>query len=157
MRPRATSTHSTVPAVTAVLAVLAAVLLSAAGCQKKEEAPAPVAETPKATPFRVVSMDLGKQLDADKKVVSPTAIFGVRDTIYVAISSDGSDSAVTLRARWQFEDGQTVADDAQEMAPTGPAQTEFHIMKSTPWPKGKYTVEVFEDTTSAGKKEFVVQ
>lgn len=139
------------------LAVLAALTLTVlAGCQKKEE-PAPVAETPKPTPFRILSMDLGKRLDADKKVVTPTAVFGTRDTIYVAIASDGSASSVTLRALWMFEDGQRVADDAQTLAPTGPAQTEFHIMKATPWPKGKYTVEVFSDTTSAGRKEFVVQ
>jgi hypothetical protein len=138
-------------------AVLAALVLTAvAGCQKKEE-PAPVAEAPKPTPFRVVSVELGKRLDADKKVASPTAVFGTRDTVYVAIGSDGSASSVTLRALWMFEDGQKVADDAQDLTPTGPAQTEFHIMRATPWPKGKYTVEVFSDTTSAAKKEFMVQ
>ena len=142
---------------TSRLAVLALLVLTvAAGCQKKQE-PAPVAETPKPTPFRVLSMDLGKRLDGEKKVASPTAVFGPRDTIYVAIATEGSASSVTLRALWMFEDGQKVADDAQDLAPTGPAQTEFHIMKATPWPKGKYTVEVFSDTTSAGKKEFMVQ
>ena len=138
-------------------AVLALLVLGAVGCQKKEEPPPPVAETPTAVPFRVVSMELGKRLDADKRVVSPTTVFGVRDTIYVAIASEGSASSVTLRALWMFEDGQRVADDAQSLAPTGPAQTEFHIMKETPWPKGKYSVEVFSDTTSAGRREFVVQ
>ncbi|MEO6462122.1 MAG: hypothetical protein ABIP29_03515 [Candidatus Eisenbacteria bacterium] len=138
----------------AVLAALALTVL--AGCQKKTEAPAPVVETPAAA-FRITSIDLGKHLDADKRVVSPSAVFAPRDTVYVAIASDGSASSVTLRALWMFEDGQKVADDAQQLAPTGPAQTEFHIMKATPWPKGKYTVEVFSDTTSAGRKEFVVR
>lgn len=138
-----------------VLAVSAAAF---AGCQKKaEEAPATVAETPPSTPFRITSVELGKRLDADKKVVEPSTVFGTRDTIYVSIASDGTASSVTLRALWMFEDGQKVADDAQGLAPTGPAQTEFHIMKATPWPKGRYTVEVFSDTTSFTKKEFVVQ
>ena len=137
--------------------VLAAIALSVVGCGEKQEVTPPVAETPNTTPFSIVSMDLGKALDADKKVVAPTDLFGVRDTIYLAISSEGSAAAVTLRARWQFEDGQTVADDAQQMAPNGPAQTEFHVMKATPWPVGKYTVEVFRDTTSAGQKEFMVK
>ncbi len=139
------------------LAVLAVLALTIVGCEKKQEAPAPAAQAPAPTPFRIVGMDLGKRLDADKKVVAPTAIFGVRDTIYVAIASEGSANAVTMRALWRFEDGQVVADDAQLMAPTGPAQTEFHVMKATPWPKGKYTVEIFSDTTLAGKKEFLVQ
>ena len=139
-------------------AVLAALALCIVGCQKKEE-PQPQVATPaaKPAPFRVVSMNLGKSLDADKQVAVPTAIFGSRDTIYVAIATEGSAEAVTLRARWSFEDGQKVADDAQTIAPTGPAQTEFHIMKATPWPKGKYTVEVFSDTTSAGRQDFTVR
>ena len=149
-------TRST-PYRSAVLVALAMAVLAGAGCQKKSEEPPPVAEAPKPTPFRIASVDLGKRLDADKKVVEPSAIFGTRDTIYVSIGSDGSASSVTLRALWMFEDGQKVADDAQGLAPTGPAQTEFHIMKATPWPKGKYTVEVFSDTTSFVRKEFMVQ
>jgi len=143
----------------AVLVALALAVTAAgfAGCQKKSEEPPPVAETPRPTPFRITSVDLGKRLDADKKVIEPSAIFGTRDTIYVSIGSEGTASSVTLRALWMFEDGQKVADDAQGLAPTGPAQTEFHIMKATAWPKGKYTVEVFSDTTSFTKKEFMVQ
>jgi hypothetical protein len=140
----------------AAVALVAA--LAFAGCAKKEEpAPAPVAETPKAVPFRVVSMDLGKQLDADKRVVQSSARFGVRDTIHLSVASEGTAPSVTLRAIWKYEDGQTVADDAQSLMPSGPAQTEFHIIKSSPWPTGKYTVELFADTTSAGRKEFQVQ
>ena len=139
------------------VAVLALLALSFAGCAKKEEAPAPVATTPKTVPFRVLGMTLGSRLDADKKVVTPASTFGVRDTIYVSIASEGTTSEVTLRAVWKFEDGQLVADDAQKLAPTGAAQTEFHVSNSKPWPKGQYWVEVFSDTTSAGRKDFTVQ
>jgi len=141
-----------------IATVVAACALVSVGCSKKEEAPPPpVAETPKPVPFRITSMDLGKRLDADKKVVAPTAIFGVRDTIHLSIASEGAAPNVTLRALWKFEDGQVVADDAQLLAPTDVAQSEFHILKNSPWPKGKYSVEVFTDTTSAGRKEFIVQ
>jgi len=140
----------------AALALLAT--LAFAGCQKKEAAPPPVAETPKAVPFRVVSMDLGKHLDADKRVVDPAVMFGVRDTIHLSVSTEGSSPGVTLRTMWKFEDGQRVVPDAaQVLAPTGPARTEFHILSSERWHKGKYTVELFTDTTSAGTKEFMVQ
>ena len=140
-----------------VAAVALLATLAFAGCQKKEEAPPPVAETPKAVPFRVVSMDLGKHLDADKRVVDPAVMFGVRDTIHLSVSTEGSSPGVTLRTKWKFEDGQPVADDAQTLAPTGPAWTEFHVINPKPWPKGKYTVELFTDTTSAGTKEFMVR
>ncbi len=139
-------------------AVITIATLAFAGCAKKEEAaPPPVAETPRVVPFRVVSMDLGKQLDANMRVVQSSALFGVRDTIHLAIASEGTSANVTLRAIWKFEDGQIVGDDAQGLAPTGPAQTEFHIINKAAWPKGKYNVEVFADTISAGKKEFIVQ
>ena len=77
----------------AVVTVLAA--LAFAGCQKKEAAPPPVAEMPKPVPFRVVSMDLGKRLDADKKIAEPAVVFGVRDTIHFSIASEGTSPTVT--------------------------------------------------------------
>jgi hypothetical protein len=138
--------------------VLALLSLSLTGCAKKEETPPPATtEAPKSVPFRVLATTLGNRLDADKKVVAPASTFGTRDTIYVSIASEGTVPEVTLRAVWKFADGQLVADDAQKLAPTGPAQTEFHVSNSKPWPKGKYTVEVFSDTTSAGRKDFTVQ
>lgn len=140
------------------IALFAVLALSLVGCAKKEETPPPaVTQAPKPVPFRIVGMELGNRLDAEKKVVTPAATFGTRDTIYVAIASEGTDTEVTLRAVWKFEDGQLVADDAQKLAPTGAARTEFHVSNMKPWPRGKYSVEVFSDTTSAGKKEFVVQ
>jgi hypothetical protein len=139
-------------------AVLALAVIAVAGCAKKEEAPPPAATTTTVNvPFRVVSMTLGNRLDAEKRVVSPASTFGTRDTIYVSIATEGTAPAVTLRAVWKFEDGQVVADDAQQLAPTGSAQTEFHVSNSQPWPRGRYTVEVFRDTTSAGSKDFTVQ
>jgi hypothetical protein len=135
----------------------AAVLALAAGCQKKTEAPPPTVETPKPVAFRVTGIELGKALTADKKIASPAGTFGKKDTIYVAVSSEGASSSTRLIAHWTFEDGQTVAADSQAIAPTGPAQTEFHILSPSPWPAGKYTVEVFVDSLSAGRKEFTVQ
>lgn len=127
------------------------------GCQKKEEPPPPVAEVPKPVPFRIVGMELGKALAGDKKIAAPMATFGMRDTIYIAISSEGTAASTTVQALWTFQDGQLVAQDSQTLAPTGPAQTEFHIFKPTAWPRGKYSVEVSVDGAPAGKKEFDVK
>ena len=139
---------------------LAVAVLVAPGCQKKAEAPPPPAEPPGPGPFRVVSFELGKALTPDKKVVAPQASFGPRDTIYVAIASEGASTGTALTARWTFQDGKDtllVAEDTQQLAPTGPAQTEFHILKPTPWPKGPYAVEVSFDGTSAGRKSFDIK
>ncbi len=60
-------------------------------------------------------------------------------------------------AKWTFQTGQTVKTDSQTIAPTGPAATEFHISKKTPWPVGKYKVEITVDGASAGTKEFEIK
>ena len=72
----------------------------------------------------------------------PTTTFGRRDTIYASVATEGAAPSKTLTAKWTFQDGQTVKEQAESIAPTGPAATEFHISKQGPWPVGKYKVEV---------------
>jgi hypothetical protein len=143
------------------LACLVVAVTLAPGCQKKAEAPPPTPAPTGPGPFRVASFELGKALTADKKVAAPMTSFGTRDTIYVAIASEGAADSTTLSARWTFQASPTesllVAQDDQRLAPTGPAQTEFHIMKPTAWPKGPYTVEIAVDGKSAGRKSFDIK
>ena len=102
-------------------------------------------------------VDVGNAIGADKKVTAPSVSFKPSDTIYASISSEGASANVALSARWTFEDGQLVNEATQNIAPAGPAVTEFHISKPTGLPKGKYKVEVFVDTKSAGTKDFEVK
>ena len=128
------------------------------GCQKKAETPPPAATTtPAPEPFRVTGIELGKTLTADKKVAAPMTTFGTRDTIYAVIASEGAAKSVTLKARWTYQDTILVAADSQVVAPTGPAWTEFHILKPTRWPAGSYAVEVTSDGVDAGRKTFAVK
>jgi hypothetical protein len=50
-----------------------------------------------------------------------------------------------------------VAEQAQPIAPTGPAVTEFHIQKPDGWPMGMYQLKGFLDGMEAGSKELVVK
>ena len=51
-----------------------------------------------------------------------------------------------LHAKWTFGDaGKVVNEEDLTIAPTGPANTAFHISKKTPWPAGKYKVEISAD------------
>ena len=135
------------------LALAAAVTF---GCQKKAETPPP-ATTPAPAPFRVTGIELGKSLTADKRVAAPTETFGTKDTIYAVIASEGAAKSVTIEARWTFQDTILVAADSQMVAPTGPAWTEFHILKPTRWPVGTYAVEVNAGGTPSGRKTFQVK
>ena len=149
------------------LGLAGALLITA--CGKKEEAPPPpVAPTPPATTpppaapapaqgVSVASVDLGTAVGADQKVTSPTTTFTPKDTIYAAVSTTGTASNATLGAKWTYQDGQTVNDSSQTIAPTGPAVTTFHISKPDGWPPGNYKVEISLNGTSTASKDFTVQ
>ena len=141
-------------------AALAVVLATAAACGKKDAPPAvdtTAIMPPAPAPIAVASVETGKGLNADKTLANNTTEFGVRDTIYVTVRTTGTAAASKLAAKWTFQDGQTVSESTQDIAPTGDANHEFHIQKATAWPKGKYKVEVMLDGTSAGSKDFEVK
>ena len=143
------------------VAVLGLVVTSVA-CKKKDAAvadtsPAVITPVPEpAAALRVSNIELGKGLNADKTLKDNTDDFGVRDTVYVSVKTEGAGSG-KLSAKFTFQDGQTVEETSQDIAPTGDTYTEFHIQKGTAWPKGKYKVEVMLDGASAGSKEFEIK
>lgn len=147
-------------------AILVAAVLALAACGKKDEAPKPAAapaqpavQAPAAAPVAVSSISLGKAIGADKKVSASTDVFGRSDTFYVSIDTTGAGTA-TLKAKWTYHKGDKVApvkEDAQTIAPTGPATSEFHISKPDGWPLGDYQVEVFLGDQSMGARKFSVK
>ena len=132
-----------------------------ASCKKKEPPPPPEAAAPAPAPappaFAVQGIELGKSIDADKKVTAPSTTFGRRDTIYASVATEGAAPSKTVSAKWTFQDGQVVKEQSESIAPTGPAATEFHISKKGPWPVGKYKVEVSVDGAAAGSKDFEIK
>jgi hypothetical protein len=145
-----------------VLVLAAAVSLGA--CAKKEPPPPPPTPVPVPTavptpvPFKFVSLDLGKSIGDDKRIKDAATTFGPKDTIYAVVSTDGVAAKVTLKARLTYgAKGTLVAEDGRDIAPTGPAATEFHVAKASGWPAGKYKVEVFVDGASAATKDLEVK
>jgi hypothetical protein len=139
-------------------------LLALAACQRSETrtAPAPTpppvaAPAPAAPSFRVTSIELGREVGADRRIAAPSSQFTPTDTIYASVVSDGSSPTVTLRARWSYEDGQIVNESSETISPNGPAATEFHIAKPDGWPAGRYRVEISANGSPAGTKEFEVR
>lgn len=86
------------------------------------------------------SVTLGNAIDDDKRVAVPTDTFGVNDTIYASIATNGSSASSTITVKWTYQDGQTVNERTQTIAPTDAAVTEFHIEKPDDWPLGNYSV-----------------
>lgn len=131
----------------AAFAALAVVL--AAGCGPKADAGG-------AATSAVKEIELGRRLNADKSLGDKTETFLPSDTVYVVIDTDAP-GALTLTARWSFEEGQLVDESSQTVAATGKARTEFHIAKLDGFPTGKYKVEVTVDGKPAGSEEFTVK
>lgn len=138
-------------------ALIVAASLSAA-CKKADNT-TPAADSSPAMEtavLAVTSIDLGRSIDAERRVSGTTDDFSTRDTIYASIATSGSGSGV-LTAHWTFEDGQVVEHSEQNVAASGPAVTEFHIAKSTPWPTGKYKVVFTLNGREVGSKDFEVK
>ena len=109
-------------------------------------------------PVRVSDIQVGKGVGSDKKVGNQTTSFGVRDTMYVAVITDGAAKDAKLTAKWTFNGKQVVKESSQTISPTGgETVTEFHVDKKTAWPKGKYLVEVWLNGVSAGTKDLEVK
>lgn len=138
------------------LAPLALVLAVAlAGCAQKAAEEVPPEATP-PTPFRVTGVLIGKAVRPDMTVAAVMNTFGVRDTIYASVATEGASSGVTLKARWLSEDGSLMNESSQTIAPSGPSVTAFHVSMDKPWPRGKYMVEIWADTTAADTLEYMI-
>ena len=145
--------------VRAALLPLFAVAVSIA-CSKAsppEPSPSPYALPPAAAPaLKVTAIEVGRALDADKRISDKSDSFKPTDTIYVSVETEGTSPGARLAAHWTYQDGQVVKHDETSVAPSGKANTEFHISKPSGWPEGDYKVEVTVDGAAAGTKSFKV-
>ena len=150
---------------TTLVAAFVALSFSLTAC-KKEEAPPPaptaVPAPPTAVPtpapaVTVTDLSLGTSVGPDKKVQKPTDTFKPKDTIFAAVSTDGSAASTTIGVKWTFGEGQVVKEDSKTITPTGPATTEFSIQKASGWPKGSYKVETTVDGRPGPSKTFTVK
>ena len=137
------------------LVLCLALLVVAAGCNRKTDTGGTVGTS--GTSVRVTDVSLGRAIGSDKAITDGTDKFRPNDTIYASVATDGAASTAKVRAKWTFEDGQTVDDSTRTIAPGGRERTEFHIAKPNGWPAGKYKLEVFLNDQSAETKTFEVQ
>jgi hypothetical protein len=151
-----------------VASVACALLLTAAlaACNKKDDAT--IVDTTSlgtttatvaldTTPIRVSDIQVGKNVGSDKKIGDQTTSFGVRDTMYVAVITDGAARDAKLSTKWTYNN-QVVDQSTETISPAGgETATEFHVVKKTAWPKGKYTVEVMLNGVSAGTRDLEVR
>jgi len=105
-------------------------------------------------PLQVDTIQLGRGLNPDKSVSAHTSNFKPLDTMYVSVLTKDKGKG-TIGVRWMYE-GRLVSEPTQKVVYQGPAATEFHIENSSGFPPGHYSVEVFLDGKSVGKREYRV-
>jgi len=150
---------------TTLVAAFVALSFGLIACKKEEapppvptEVPAPPTAVPTPVPaVTITDVSLGTSVGPDKKVQKPTDTFKPKDTIFAAVSTDGSAASTVIGVKWTFGEGQAVKEDSKTIAPTGPATTEFSIQKPSGWPKGSYKVETTVDGKPGPSKTFTVK
>ena len=140
-----------------------ATMLSVSACRKNDEArPADSAaaatpittEAPKA--LEVGDIDMGRHIGPDMKITDKTDDFAPKDTIYASVDTKNAGTG-KLTARWNFQDGKVVHVDSITISPTADATSEFHIVKASGWPVGKYTVHILLNNAEVKTKEITVK
>ena len=143
--------------------LFAAMAVAAIACGRNEvpDADSAAAAPAPAAPAMVTTIETGKSIDANKRVVDTTSMFAPNDTLYVSVVTSNATASNTVKAVVTFQDGQVVDSASQTIAVPamtgGNSVTEFHLSKPGGWPAGTYTVEVWLDGTSAGTRTLTVQ
>lgn len=106
--------------------------------------------------FRIVSVLLGKSLDADRIVVGDSSTFGRRDKIHASVLSTGAHAGLRLSAKWLAPDGSLVAETEQPLVPIAATATTFSIHNPTGWPEGQYQLRVGVNGSTLQTRKFQV-
>lgn len=105
-------------------------------------------------PLTVGTIQLGRSLNEDNSVASQTSTFTPQETVYVAVlNPEWGDG--TLGVKWYFGT-QLLSEREKQVSFKGAGATEFNLQSATGFPAGDYSVEVFLNGQSVGRRNFNV-
>ena len=144
-----------------VLSLASFVALSSTGCTREQRAEtdtaAARAETAVRTAFSVIDIDMGRHVDAERKISDKTDDFAPTDTVYGSVHTSGTASNASVVGRWTFQDGSVVDEKTQTVTTDGDARTTFFIAKRGGLAKGKYTLHIMIDGKEVRTKDITVK
>jgi hypothetical protein len=132
-----------------VFAVLAVAGSLACSGSKTSPAAAPPSK------LKVVDVEVGRAVGADKRVTTPTGAFAPGDVLYASVETKGAVPRAVLAARWSYN-GALLAETEQKIAPDGTAVSEFHVSNPSGWTPGAYRVEILIDGRVVADRAFRV-
>ena len=107
--------------------------------------------------FKIVTVLLGKAVDADNVVISDAEVFAGGDTLYASVLSTGAHQGLRLSAKWLAPDGATIAENAQALVPTSATATTFKVSNPERWPAGEYQLLVAVNGRTLQTRKFEVR
>jgi hypothetical protein len=150
-----TSTHRVLAALTS------GVFIIAAGCTKEQRAEVDTAAGAVAervgTALSVIDIDMGRHIDAEKKISDKTDDFVPTDTIFASVHTSGTANNSPVIARWTFQDGSVIDEKTTNVTTSGDAYTVFYIVKPGGFAKGKYTLHLLIDGREVRTKDVTVK
>jgi len=144
-----------------VLFLVALCALPLISCSRKE--PAPESRTTRQTTpaetrtVRVESIDLGRRLSSDRRVITTDQAFTPGDTVYAAVVLAPPVPAAEVTARWVSADGTVVYESSRTLTPSEiEAAAPFQMAKPAGIPPGAYKLEIVVEGAVVRTKSFTV-
>ena len=138
-----------------------AFILVAAACTKSErtatDSAAGAIASGIGTALSVIDVDMGRHINADRKVSDKTDDFSPMDTIYASVHTSGTATNGAVVGRWTYQDGTVVDEKTDTVTTNGDARTAFFIVKPGGLPAGKYTLHVLIDGKEVRTKDVEVK
>ena len=105
-------------------------------------------------PLTVGTIQVGRSLNEDNSIASLTTTFKPSETIYVAVLNPDRGEG-TVGVKWYYGT-QLLSEREKPVKFKGPGATEFNLQSAAGFPLGDYSVEVFLNGQSVGRRNFNV-
>jgi hypothetical protein len=142
-------------------ALAAASLLAVAACKQAERSKADSAagtvESSVRAALSVIDVDMGRHVDAERKISDKTDDFTPSDTIYASVHTSGTATNSPVVGRWTFQDGTVLDERTDSVTTNGTARTVFFISRPSGLTRGKYTLHVLVDGKEVRTKDVEVK
>ena len=105
-------------------------------------------------PLALDTIQLGRSLNEDKSVASQATTFKPNETVYVSVLTKARGDG-TVAAKW-YLGTQLLSEREKQVSFSGAGATEFNLQSASGFPEGDYSVELFIDGASVGRRNFNV-
>ena len=141
--------------------VIAALSLVIVGCnqaqREKTDSAAGAVESNVRTALSVIDVDMGRHVDAERKISDKTDDFAPSDTIFASVHTSGTATSSAVVGRWTFQDGSVVDEKTDNVTTNGDARTVFFIARPSGLTRGRYTLHVLVDGKEVRSKDVEVE